>query len=263
MRLAAEEGDRFIASYRNHGHLLAAGADPASMMAELAGRRDGLSGGKGGSMHMFAPDLGFFGGHGIVGAQVSLGTGLAFAGKYRDDGRVAVVFFGDGAADQGQAAESFAMAARWRLPVVYVIENNRAPPFGQPDARRLSRRGAAFDIPGEEVDGACVASVRAAGEEAMARARAGGGPTILDLRTEPFRGHALPDPAQGRRMQDAAEAADPLRRQREKILREGLASAADLKHIDLRVRAQIAAAAEHAATSPQPDASALATDILI
>ena len=196
MRLAARETDQFIASYRHHGHLLACGVDPRAVMAEMTGRRGGVSGGKGGSMHMFAPDCDYFGGHGIVGAQASLGTGLAFANAYRSDGRVCICFFGDGAADQGQVAESFNMAAHWRLPIVFVIENNRAQPAGAGDEPvRLANRGAAFDIPGESIDGMCVEAVREAGARAVARARSGAGPAILEMRTERYRGHSLADPA--------------------------------------------------------------------
>ncbi len=264
MRLAARESDQFIASYRMHGHLLACGADPKAIMAELTGRRGGLSGGKGGSMHMFAPEKEFYGGHGIVGAQAALGTGLAFANAYRGDGRVCLAFFGDGAADQGQVAESFNMAARWRLPVVYVIENNRpAPPGGI--LANLAQRGAAFGIPGEQVDGMCVASVREAGERAIARAREGGGPTVLEMRTERYRGHSLSDPAKYRRKDEAraSQDADPLERLREKILRAGEADETDLKRIDADVRSIVAEAAEFAGQCPEPDADVLMTDVLI
>ena len=265
MRLAASEGDQFIASYRQHGHLLACGADPLAVMAEMTGRSGGLSRGKGGSMHMFAPDYGFYGGHGIVGAQVSLGTGLAFANAYRDDGRVCVAFLGDGAADQGQVAESFNMAARWRLPIVYVIENNRAQPAGESEGAHLSQRGAAFDIPGEQLDGMCVQTVREGGERAIARARDGGGPYILEMRTERYRGHSMAAPAKYRRRDEGRveHEPDPLERQREKILGSGLASEADLRKIDLSVRALVGDAADFASQSPEPDASELMTDVFL
>ncbi len=267
MRLAAGETDQFIASYRHHGHLLACGADPKAVMAEMTGRRGGLSGGKGGSMHMFASDCDFYGGHGIVGAQVSLGTGLAFANAYRGDGRVCVAFFGDGAADQGQVAESFNMAARWRLPIVYVIENNRAQPVddGFGAAAMLAHRGAAFNIPGEQVDGMCVNSVREAGERAIRRARDGHGPMILEMRTERYRGHSMADPAKYRRKDEgrASQEPDPIERQREKILNAGLALEADLKQIDARIRSIVAEAAEYAANCPEPEADELEKDVLI
>ncbi len=266
MRLAAGPSDQFIASYRHHGHLLACGADPKAVMAEMTGRRGGLSGGKGGSMHMFAPECEFYGGHGIVAAQVSIGTGLAFANAYRGDGRVCVAFFGDGAADQGQVAESFNMASRWRLPIVYVIENNRAHPGSAgSDAAILAQRGAAFNIPGEQVDGMCVQSVREAGARAISRAREGAGPMILEMGTERYRGHSMADPAKYRRKDEgrASLAPDPLERLREKILSAGLAQEADLKAIDARVRSIVVEAAEFAANCPEPDAGDLETDVLI
>ena len=266
MRLAASEGDQFITSYRLHGHLLACGADPKAVMAEMTGRRGGLSGGKGGSMHMFAPDCDFYGGHGIVGAQVSLGTGLAFANAYRGDNRVCIAFFGDGAADQGQVAESFNMAARWRLPIVYVIENNRAQPVPEGGGTvSLAKRGAAFAIPGEEVDGMCVTAVRKAGARAIQRARDGDGPTILEMRTERYRGHSMADPSKYRRKDEgrASLAPDPIERLREKILSAGLAGEDDLKRIDARIRSVVAEAADYAANCPEPEASALETDVLI
>ncbi len=262
MRLAARETDQFIASYRHHGHLLACGADPRAVMAEMTGRRGGLSGGKGGSMHMFAPELDYFGGHGIVGAQASLGAGLAFANSYRGDGRVCVCFFGDGAADQGQVAESLNLAARWRLPIVYVIENNRSVPGQEGE---LARRGAAFDIPGQAIDGMDVEAVREAGTQAIARARAGHGPAILEMRTERYRGHSLADPAKYRRKDEprAVAAPDPIERQRERIVDAGQADQAVLKRIDAEVRAIVADAAEHAAQSPEPGAAALFSEVLM
>jgi pyruvate dehydrogenase E1 component alpha subunit len=265
MRLAAREGDQFIGSYRQHGYLLACGADPRAVMAEMTGRSGGLSRGKGGSMHMFAPDVDFYGGHGIVGAQVSLGVGLAFANAYRGDGRVCVAFFGDGAADQGQVAESLNLAARWRLPIVFVIENNRSRPASDGEGVQLYRRGAAFDIPGEQFDGMCVQSVREGGEKALQRAREGLGPSILEMRTERYRGHSMSDPAKYRRRDEgpSGQAPDPLERQREKILGAGLASEDDLKRIDVKVRASVAEAAEFATQSPEPPASELLTDVYV
>jgi pyruvate dehydrogenase E1 component alpha subunit len=265
MRLAAGAHDPFITSYRQHGHLLACGADPKAVMAEMAGRSGGLSGGKGGSMHMFAPDCGFYGGHGIVGAQVALGTGLAFASAYRGEGRVCLTFLGDAAADQGQVAESFLMAARWRLPIVYVIENNRARPGAEAVGVPLAERGAAFGIPGEQVDGVCVRAVRESGERAIARAREGGGPTVLEMRTERFRGHSLADPGKYRRKGEERPglASDPLDRLRERILEIGVATEADLKAIDAEVRVIVAEAADYASKSPEPDPGELATDVLI
>jgi pyruvate dehydrogenase E1 component alpha subunit len=268
LRQAARPGDPFIASYRLHGHLLAAGADPRAVMAELAGRRDGLSRGKGGSMHMFAPDLDFFGGHGIVAAQASIGTGLAFASAYRGDGKVCVALLGDGAADQGQLAESFVMARRWMLPIVYVIENNR--PHLPPDGPALAERGAAFGIPGEQVDGASLSCVREAGARALARARAGGGPTVLEMRVERFRGHSVAEPRKYLRRgeedgphDNENEQPDPIERARARLLQAGLASEADLRRIDAEIRSLIADAADHAARGAEPAGAELMTDILL
>ncbi len=263
MRQAARPGDQFIASYRMHGHLLACGADPRAVMAELAGRHDGLSGGKGGSMHMFDPEIGFYGGHGIVAAQISIGTGLAFANAYRGEPKVCIAFCGDGAADQGQVAESFVMAARWKLPIVYVIENNR--PRHDDGRPQLADRGAGFGIPGEPVDGMCLTSVREAGEKAIARARAGEGATILEMWTERYRGHSLAAPGKYSRREDARalHEPDPIERLRAKILESGLAQEADLRRMDAQIRNLVADAADHAAQAPEPPASALMTDILL
>ncbi len=267
MRLAARETDQFIASYRHHGHLLACGVDPRAVMAEMTGRRGGVSGGKGGSMHMFAPDCDYFGGHGIVGAQASLGTGLAFANAYRGDGRVCICFFGDGAADQGQVAESFNMAAHWRLPIVFVIENNRAQPAGarrragqSRPARRRFRHSRRIDRRHVRRGGA------RGGRAGRSRGRApAAGPAILEMRTERYRGHSLADPAKYRRKDEAraAQAPDPVERAREKILRAGLADEADLKRLDAEVRAIVVEAAEYAAQSPEPDAAELEKDVLL
>jgi len=253
LRQAARPGDQFIASYRMHGHLLASGADPRAVMAELVGRRYGLSRGKGGSMHMFAPDREFFGGQGIAGAQAPIGTGLAFANAYRDDGRVCVALLGDGAADQGQFAESLVMAERWSLPIVYVIENN-LPQFARPP---LAKRGAAFNIPGESVDGMCLTSVREAAGRALGWARAGNGPMVLEMRIERFRGHA----AEHRRKGEAAR--DPIERLRAAILAAGLATEADLRHVDSEIRTGVAEIADQAVSCDEPEESELMTDILL
>ena len=212
-------------------------------------------------MHMFAPEADYYRRPGIVGAQAALGAGLAFANAYRGDGRVCVAFMGDGAADQGQVAESFNMAARWNLPIVYVIENNRAGAPGEGEATNLANRGAAFNIPGEQLDGMDVHAVREAGERAISWARDGGGPYILEMRTERYRGHSLSDPAKYRRKDEgrARPGARPdLERQRERLLGAGLATEADLKQIDARIRAIVVDAAEFAAQCPEPDAAELA-----
>src|SRR3984957_13651027 len=202
MQLALKPSDQVITGYRDHGHMLACGMEPKGVMAELTGRRSGYSKGKGGSMHMFSVEKGFFGGHGIVGAQVSLGTGIAFANRYRDNGKVCLTYFGDGAANQGQVYESFNMAELWKLPVVYIIENNRYA-MGTAVTRSsaqtdFSKRGVSFNIPGVQVDGMDVRAVREAGERATSFARGGKGPYILEMQTYRYRGHSMSDPAKSR-----------------------------------------------------------------
>src|SRR3569623_3131221 len=199
---AAKQGDQQITAYRDHGHMLAMDVDPMAVMAERTGRSTGLSRGKGGSMHMFSAQKKFYGGHGIVGAQVPIGTGLAFANKYRGNDAVCLTYFGDGAATQGQVYESFNMAELWKLTVVYIIENNRYA-MGTAITRSsattdLSKRGASFNIPGEQVDGMDVRAVKAAGEKAVAWCRAGKGPYILEMLTYRYRGHSMSDPAKYR-----------------------------------------------------------------
>ncbi|MEH2534544.1 pyruvate dehydrogenase E1 component alpha subunit [Bradyrhizobium sp. AZCC 1614] len=202
MQMALKKGDQVITGYRDHGHMLACGMDANGVMAELTGRRGGYSKGKGGSMHMFSMEKNFYGGHGIVGAQVSLGTGLAFANRYRGNDFVSVAYFGDGASNQGQVYESFNMAELWKLPVIYVIENNRYA-MGTSVTRSsaltdFSKRGASFNIPGQQIDGMDVRAVKAAGDEAVAWCRAGKGPFILEMQTYRYRGHSMSDPAKYR-----------------------------------------------------------------
>src|SRR5438309_10724133 len=202
MQMALKQGDQVITGYRDHGHMLACGMDAKGVMAELTGRRGGYSKGKGGSMHMFSMEKNFFGGHGIVGAQVSLGTGLAFANRYRGNDHVALAYFGDGAANQGQVYESFNMAELWKLPVVYVVENNRYA-MGTAVSRSsaqtdFSKRGVSFNIPGERVDGMDVRAVKAAGGKAVEWCRQGNGPCILEMMTYRYRGHSMSDPAKYR-----------------------------------------------------------------
>ncbi len=270
MQAIKREGDEVITGYREHGHILAAGLDPKVVMAELTGRAAGVSRGKGGSMHMFSIEHGFFGGHGIVGAQVSLGTGLALANRYRGNGAVAFVYFGDGAANQGQVYESFNMAELWRLPVVYVIENNQYA-MGTSVERsssqtHLYRRGASFNIPGAEVDGMDVSAVRAAGEKAAAHARSGKGPFILEMKTYRYRGHSMSDPGKYRTREEIDEVRrtrDPIEHLQERIEAAGLADQARLKAIDGEVRALIADAAEFARTAPEPEPAELYTDVTL
>jgi pyruvate dehydrogenase E1 component alpha subunit len=270
MHAAQKPGDQVITGYREHGHMLAAGMDPRGVMAELTGRAAGVSKGKGGSMHMFSVAAGFYGGHGIVGAQVSLGTGLALANRYRDDGKVAFVYFGDGAANQGQVYESFNMAELWRLPVVYVIENNQYA-MGTSVERsssetHLFRRGVSFNIPGEEVDGMDVSAVREAGLKAAAHARSGKGPYILEMKTYRYRGHSMSDPAKYRTREEVDEVRktrDPIDHLRERLEAEGLIDEAAARAIDAEVKAVIGDAAEFARTAPEPDPSELMTDIYL
>jgi len=270
MQMAAKEGDQIITGYRDHGHMLVCGMDPKGVMAELTGRRGGLSKGKGGSMHMFSKEKHFYGGHGIVGAQVSLGTGLAFANHYRNNKSVSMVYFGDGAANQGQVYESFNMAELWKLPAIYVIENNRYA-MGTAVTRAsaqadFSKRGVSFNIPGEQVDGMDVRAVRAAGEKALAWCREGKGPYILEMQTYRYRGHSMSDPAKYRskeEVQKMREEHDPIEQVRARLLREKRATEDELKAIDAKVRALVAEAAEFATNDPEPDPSELWTDILI
>jgi len=270
MRAEAGPTDSCITSYRDHGHMLACGMDPRAVMAELAGRATGCSGGKGGSMHMFSRAARFYGGHGIVGAQVPIGTGLAFAHRYRGDGGVAHVYLGDGAVNQGQVYESFNMAALWRLPAVFVIENNRYA-MGTSAARHaagqsLAQRGAAYGIPGEQVDGMDVEAVRAAAARALARARSGEGPVILEMATYRFRGHSMSDPAKYRTKEEVAEMRDrfdPVERQKQRLLEHGLIDEAGLKAIDHAVKEVVADAAEFARASAEPEPAALSADVLV
>jgi pyruvate dehydrogenase E1 component alpha subunit len=268
MQMAIAEGDQVITGYRDHGHMLAAGMDPKGVMAELTGRRTGYSHGKGGSMHMFSRERNFFGGHGIVAAQVPLGTGLAFANRYRKTDRVCLTYFGDGAANQGQVYESFNMAELWKLPVVYVIENNRYA-MGTSVARSsaqtdFSRRGLSFNIPGEQVDGMDVRAVKTAGDKAVAWCRSGKGPYILEMMTYRYRGHSMSDPAKYRtreEVQNVRDQNDPIEKVRARLIENGWASEDELKAIDKSVRDTITEAAEFAQAGPEPDAAELWTDI--
>src|SRR5713226_4775737 len=267
MQLAIKPGDQVITGYRDHGHMLACGMDPKGVMAELTGRRGGYSKGKGGSMHMFSVAKGFFGGHGIVGAQVPLGTGLAFANRYRKNDNVSLTYFGDGAANQGQVYESFNMAALWKLPVVYIIENNRyamGTSVNRSTAQTdFSKRGASFDIPGEQVDGMDVRAVKAAGDKVVKRCREGHGPFILEMQTYRYRGHSMSDPAKYRTREEVDKVRhdqDPIEQVRNRLLAARM-SEQELKAIDAEVREIVNAAADFAQHDPEPDASELYTDI--
>ena len=268
MKMAMADGDQMITGYRDHGHMLACGMDPKGVMAELTGRRGGYSKGKGGSMHMFSREKNFFGGHGIVGAQVPIGTGLAFANKYRGNDSVSLTFLGDGAANQGQVYESFNMAELWKLPVVYVIENNRYA-MGTAVTRSsaqtdFSKRGLSFNIPGTQVDGMDVRAVKAAADDALAWCRAGRGPTILEMMTYRYRGHSMSDPAKYRTKEEVDRVRtehDPIEQVRKRLLDRKWAAEDELKKIDASVRAVVNEASEFATHDAEPDPAELYTDV--
>jgi len=261
--------DSVITGYRDHGHMLAYGIDPRIIMAELTGREAGISRGKGGSMHMFSVEHKFYGGHGIVGAQVSLGTGLAFTHKYNDDGGVCVAYFGDGAANQGQVYESFNMAELWKLPIIFVIENNQYA-MGTSVLRssaedQLYRRGESFRIPGIQVDGMDVLAVRGATEAALDYVRSGKGPILLEMKTYRYRGHSMSDPAKYRtreEVQQMRDTSDPIEGLK-KVLTDAGVKEEDLKAIDAKIRKEVSEAADFAETSPEPDMTELYTDVLV
>jgi pyruvate dehydrogenase E1 component alpha subunit len=270
LHACAQPGDSLITTYRDHGHMLATGMDPKGVMAELTGRRDGYSKGKGGSMHMFSRETKFYGGHGIVGANVPLGTGLAFAHKYREDGCLNFCYFGDGAANQGQVYESFNMASLWKLPIIYVIENNRYA-MGTSLARasatvELARRGEAFGIPGVAVDGMNVLAVRKAGAEVVAHVRGGGGPYVMELNTYRYRGHSMSDPAKYRSKEEVSsyrKEHDPIDGLRAYMEQNGMGDEAAFKNIDREIKGIVNDAAEFAQKSPEPELSELWTDVLV
>jgi pyruvate dehydrogenase E1 component alpha subunit len=269
VQMTLSDGDEVITSYRDHGHMLATGMDPRFVMAELTGRATGYSRGKGGSMHMFSREKNFFGGHGIVGAQVSLGTGLAFSNKYRGNDRVSITYMGEGASNQGQVFESFNLAALMKLPCVYVIENNR---YGMGTSverssasRDLSKNGAPWGIPGKQIDGMDVRAVHAAATEAVAHCRAGNGPYLLEMMTYRYRGHSMSDPAKYRtreEVQDMREHHDPIENVRRHLLLSGTTEDT-LKQIEAETRAIAQDAADYAQTAPEPDPAELWTDVLI
>jgi pyruvate dehydrogenase E1 component alpha subunit len=269
MQAALEPQDTVITTYRDHGHMLACGMEPRGVMAELTGRSDGYSKGKGGSMHMFSAEKNFYGGHGIVGANVPLGTGIAFAHKYRQDNGVCLTYFGDGAVNQGQVYESFNMAALWQLPVIYVIENNR---YGMGTSverasagTQLWQRGQAYGIPGEQPDGMDVRAVNAAARSAIGHARGGNGPFILEMQTYRYRGHSMSDPAKYRTKEEVQKVRteqDPLDTLKAVLIERGDASEDDLKAYDREVREVVNEAADFAQASPEPDPSELYTDVL-
>ncbi|HEU4960928.1 MAG TPA: pyruvate dehydrogenase (acetyl-transferring) E1 component subunit alpha [Sphingomonas sp.] len=266
---ALTDKDSVITGYRDHGHMLLCGIPPKDVMAELTGRAAGISKGKGGSMHMFSVEHKFYGGHGIVGAQVSLGTGLGFAHKYRDDGGIALAYFGDGAANQGQVYESFNMAELWKLPIVYVIENNQyamGTSVNRSSAEdQLYRRGESFRIPGIQVDGMDVLAARGAAEEALAWVRAGKGPIILEMKTYRYRGHSMSDPAKYRsreEVQSVRDKSDPIEQAKKEL--EGMGVKEDeIKGIEQEIRKVVNEAADFAEQTPEPASEELYTDVLV
>ncbi|MDV5822750.1 pyruvate dehydrogenase (acetyl-transferring) E1 component subunit alpha [Sphingobium naphthae] len=267
---ALEPGkDSVITGYRDHGHMLAYGIDPKVIMAELTGREAGISRGKGGSMHMFSVEHKFYGGHGIVGAQVSLGAGLGFAHKYNDDGGVCVAYFGDGAANQGQVYEAFNMAELWKLPIIFVIENNQYA-MGTSVNRassedQLYRRGESFRIPGLQVNGMDVLAVRGATEEALKWVQGGNGPILLEMKTYRYRGHSMSDPAKYRsreEVQSMRDNSDPIEGVKKYLIEAGV-SEDEIKVIDQDIRKTVSEAADFAETSPEPDMAELYTDVLV
>ena len=268
LEAAAKESDKRITSYRDHGHMLACGMDPNGVMAELTGRSGGYSKGKGGSMHMFSKENNFYGGHGIVGAQVPLGAGLAFADKYMENESVTFTYFGDGAANQGQVYETFNMAALWKLPVIFVIENNQYA-MGTAQERSTSSpeiytRGDSFGIKGEAVDGMDVVAVRDAGVKAAAHCRAGKGPYILEIKTYRYRGHSMSDPAKYRTREEVQKMRaqrDPIESIRSLLVSEKLSTEEDIKIIDKEIKEIVNSCAEYAKESPEVPAEELWTDI--
>jgi pyruvate dehydrogenase E1 component alpha subunit len=270
LQACAIPGDNVITSYRDHGHMLACGMDPKGVMAELTGRAGGYSKGKGGSMHMFSREKGFFGGHGIVGAQVPLGAGLAFAHKYKNDGNICFAYYGDGAANQGQVAETYNMAALWKLPVVFVIENNKYG-MGTSIERAsastdFAARGAPYGIRSMTVDGMSVSAVYEAGQDATAYVRGGHGPVLMEVKTYRYRGHSMSDPAKYRtkeELQKMREQHDPIDRLRAQLIEMKAMDEDGFKALDKEIKDIVTASAEFAQTSPEPDPSELWTDVVV
>ncbi len=270
LQAAMQPQDTVITSYRDHGHMLACDMDPRGVMAELTGREGGYSKGKGGSMHMFSREKNFFGGHGIVAAQVPIGAGMAFAHKYKDDNGVCMTYFGDGAVNQGQVYESFNMAGLWKLPVVFVVEDNQYG-MGTSVARASAngdffKRGEPYGIPGKVVDGMDLFAVKEAGDWAVGHARSGNGPALLHIKTYRYRGHSMSDPAKYRskeEVENMRQNFDPIERVRQFLLDNKVADDEVLKSIDKEIKDIMVETVDFAQTSPEPDVSELYTDILI
>lgn len=269
IQAAQKENDTVITSYRDHGHMLACGMDPKGVMAELTGRSGGYSKGKGGSMHMFSREKNFFGGHGIVGAQVSIGAGLGFSHKYKKDNGVCVCYFGDGAINQGQVYESFNMASLWKLPVLFVVENNKyamGTAQERSSAGELFQRGASYGIPGKQVNGMNVVEMYHEASEAFDYIRSGKGPVLFEAKTYRYRGHSMSDPAKYRSKEEVEKVkgeSDPLDYLKGYLLEKKMISEEELKEMDKRVKAIVADSADFAQQSPEPDASELWTDVLV
>lgn len=269
MQSALEPKDAVITAYRDHGHMLACGMEPNGVMAELTGRVGGYSRGKGGSMHMFSREKNFYGGHGIVGATAPLGAGLAFAHKYRGDGGICTAYYGDGAANQGQIYEAYNMAALWKLPIIFVIENNKYG-MGTSQTRHaageLWKRGEAYGIPANRIDGMDVLTVRAAALEAVEYVRGGNGPMIMEFDTYRYRGHSMSDPGKYRSKEEVEqmrENRDPIEGMKKKIIDLGKFSEDDFKSVEKQIRMIVNEAAEFAQQSPEPPPSELWTDVLV
>lgn len=265
-----KKGDQSITTYRDHGHMVAAGTDPKVIFAELMGRSTGCSRGKGGSMHMFDLANGFYGGHGIVGANVPLGAGLAFANKYRENDNISVTYFGDGAANQGQVYETLNMAALWSLPAIFVVENNEYA-MGTSTKRSTAnneyyKRGEGFGVPGRQVNGMDVLEVFEAAKEVVEYVRSGKGPFLLEMKTYRYRGHSMSDPAKYRTKEEVAEfreKKDPIINLQRFMLENNIASETDFSEIDKKVKQIVEDAVEFAKSSPEPDANELFTDVLV
>ncbi len=270
LQACCRPGDSIVTSYRDHGHMLACAMDPKGVMAELTGRSTGYSRGKGGSMHMFSREKGFFGGHGIVAAQVPIGTGLAFAHKYKGDGGLSMAYMGDGAFNQGQVYESLNMASLWQLPVLFIVENNKYG-MGTSVERSsastdLASRGEAYNVKTMSIDGMDVMAVREAGIEATEHIRAGKGPVLMEAKTYRYRGHSMSDPAKYRtkeELQKMRTEHDPIDHLRQLLIDQKVLDDDAFKAIDKDIKDVVVAAAEFAQTSPEPDPAELWTDIII
>lgn len=266
---ALEKDDKWITAYRDHAHPLALGTTPGAVMAELYGKATGCSKGKGGSMHIFDKEVNFMGGHGIVGGQVPLGAGIAFAEKYNGTKNLCICMMGDGAVRQGAFHEALNLAMTWKLPVIFVIENNGYA-MGTSVERtsnvtELYQLGAAYDMPRKPVNAMDVEDVHVAVAEAAERARAGEGPTLLEFRTYRYKGHSMSDPGKYRTREEVAtyKDQDPIQRVKARILEGGIATEDELKEIDAKIKQQVAEFVEFAENSPWPDPAEIYRDVYV